>query len=89
MHKAELGRNPLMIQILKRAGKFYNHLKGSDSQIFHNKAITYREMNLEKKSLSKLVQGQMTTPYHCQTFPKTLQQAGLSNQPGPGILGGY
>ena len=37
--------------------KFYNHLKGSDSQTFHNKAITYREMNLEKSPLSKLVPG--------------------------------
>jgi hypothetical protein len=37
--------------------KFYNHLKGSDSQTFHNKAITYREMNLEKSPLSKLVLG--------------------------------
>jgi hypothetical protein len=30
-------------------------LKGSDSQNFHNKAITYREMNLEKSPLKKLV----------------------------------
>ena len=34
-----------------------SHLKGSDSQTFHNKAITYREMNLEKSPLSKLVLG--------------------------------
>jgi hypothetical protein len=39
---------PLMIKIQKRAVKFYNHLKGSNSKTFHNKAITYREMNLEK-----------------------------------------
>jgi hypothetical protein len=37
--------------------KFYNHLKGTDSQNFHNKAITYREINLEKSPLSKLVLG--------------------------------
>ena len=55
--RAELGRYPLIIKIQKRAVKFYNHLKGSDSQIFHNKAITYREMNLEKSPLSKLVLG--------------------------------
>ena len=45
-----------MIKIQKRdVIQFYNHLKGSDSQAFHNKAITYREMNLEKSPLSKLV----------------------------------
>ena len=44
-----------MIKIQKRDVKFYNHLKGSDFQTFHNKAITYREMNLEKSPLSKLV----------------------------------
>jgi hypothetical protein len=36
--------------------KFYNHLKGSNSQTFHNKAI-YRDMNLEKSPQSKLVLG--------------------------------
>ena len=46
-----------MIKIQKIAIKFYNHLKGSDSQTFYYKAITYREMNLEKSPLSKLVQG--------------------------------
>ena len=55
--RAELGRYPLNIKIQKRAVKFYNHLKGSDSQTFHNKAITYRDMNLEKSPLSKLVLG--------------------------------
>ena len=45
------------LKIQKRAVKFYNHLKGSDSQTFHNKAITYRETNLEKSPLSKLVLG--------------------------------
>ena len=33
--------------------------------------------------------GQTTTPHHCQTLPKTLQRAGLSNRSGPGILEGY
>ena len=56
-YRAELGRYPLIIKIQIRAGKFYNHLKRSDSQTFHNKAITYREMNLEKSPLSKLVLG--------------------------------
>ena len=38
--RAELGRYPLIIKIQKGAVKFYSHLKGSDSQTFHNKAIT-------------------------------------------------
>ena len=49
-----------MIKIQKINVKFYNHIKGSDSQTFHNKAITYREMNLEKSPLSKLVLGTAT-----------------------------
>ena len=55
--RAELDRYPIMIKIQKRSVKFYNHLKGGDSQTFHNKAITYREMNLEKSPLCKLVLG--------------------------------
>ena len=54
---AELGQYPLMIKIQAKAVKFYNHLKGSDSLTFHNKVIPYREMNLEKSPLSKLVLG--------------------------------
>jgi hypothetical protein len=46
-----------MIKIQKRAVKFNNHLKGNNSQTIHNKAITYREINLEKIRLSKLVLG--------------------------------
>jgi hypothetical protein len=45
------------IKIQKRDIKFYNQLKGSDSQTFHNKAITYRGMKLEKSPLSKLIWG--------------------------------
>ena len=55
--RAELGRYTLIIKIQKRDVKFYNDLKGRFSQTFHNKAITYREMNLEKSPLSKLVLG--------------------------------
>jgi hypothetical protein len=56
-YRTELGRNPHIIKIQKRDVKFYNHLNGSDSQNFHNKAITYRETNLETSPLSKLVLG--------------------------------
>ena len=48
---------PANYQKRERDVKFYNHLKGSDSQTFHNKAITYREMNLEKSPLTKPVLG--------------------------------
>ena len=46
-----------MIKIQKIDVKFYHHLKGSNSQTFHNKAITYRKFNLEKSPLRKLVLG--------------------------------
>ena len=46
-----------MIKIQERDVKFSNHLKGSNFQTFHNKAITYRQMNLEKSLRSKLVLG--------------------------------
>ena len=68
--RAELGRYPLIIKIQKRAIKFYNHLKGSDSQTFHNKAITYREMNLEKSPLSKLVLGLCSQTQRHPTEPQ-------------------
>ena len=52
---SKISRYPQMIKIQKSDVKFYHHLKGSNSQTFHNKAITYREINLEKSPLSKLV----------------------------------
>jgi uncharacterized phage-associated protein len=35
----------------------YNHLKGSNAHIFHHKALTYRENNLQKGPLRQLVLG--------------------------------
>ena len=52
--RAELGRYPLIIKIKKRAFKFYNHLKESDPDAFHNKALIRRE-TLERCPLSQLV----------------------------------
>ena len=50
--------------------QFYNHLKISDSQTFHNKALTYREMNLEKSLLCQLVWGLCSqTQTQTQTDP--------------------
>ena len=66
-----------MIKIQKRDVKFYNHLKGSDSQTFHNKAITYREMNLEKSPLSKLVMGLCS---QTQTDPTEPQESNTIRQ---------
>ena len=59
-----------MIKVQKRDIKIYNHLKGSDSQTFHNKAITYREMNLEKSPLSKLVLGLCSQTQRHPTEPQ-------------------
>ena len=68
-----------MIKIQKRAIKFYDHLKGSVSQTFHNKAIIYREMNLEKSPLSMLVLGLCS---QTQTHPTEPQDSNTirSNQ---------
>ena len=38
--RVELGRYPIIIKILNL--KFYNHLKESDSNTLHNKALTPR-----------------------------------------------
>jgi hypothetical protein len=61
-----------MIKIQKRDIKFYNYLKGSYSQTIHNKAIIYREMNLEKSPLSKLVLGLCS---QTQTHPTESQDS--------------
>ena len=71
--RAELGQYPLIIKIQKDI-KFYNHLKESDFQTFHNKAINYREMNLEKTPLSKWpwdsVHKHKPPPYSPRTAPQ-------------------
>ena len=64
----------MKVEQKKRAVKFYNHLKGSDSQTFHNKAITYREVNLEKSPLSKLVLGLCSQTKHTPQSPRTAAQ---------------
>jgi hypothetical protein len=86
--RAEFVRYPLIIKIQKRAVKFYNHLKGSDSQTFHNKAITYREMNLEKSPLSKLVLGLCSQTQTPQSHHLQRDEPGEEppKQAGPGAL---
>ena len=65
---------PAIYQNSEREVQFYNHLKGSDFQTFHNKAITYREMNLEKSPLSKLVLGSVHKHKHTPQSPMTAAQ---------------
>ena len=55
--RSELGRCPIAIKIQKRALQLYNHLKESDSNTLHNKALTHRELHPEKCPLSQLVLG--------------------------------
>ncbi|XP_070295735.1 piggyBac transposable element-derived protein 4-like [Salvelinus sp. IW2-2015] len=43
----------------KIADKFFNHLKRNDAYTFHRKALTYREMNLEKRPLRALTYREM------------------------------
>ena len=53
--RAELGQYPLIINIEKRAIKFWKHLKMSDPKSYHYKALKSQEMNIEKSPLSQLV----------------------------------
>lgn len=53
--RAELGQFPLLIRIHKRAIKFYKHLKTSDPNSYHYKALQCQEERLEKSPLSQLV----------------------------------
>ena len=43
--RAESGRCPIINKIQKRELTFYNHLKESDSNPLHNKALTHRELS--------------------------------------------
>lgn len=53
--RAELGQFPLLIRIQKRAIKFYKHLKTSDPNSYHYKALQCQEESMEKSPLSQLV----------------------------------
>ena len=53
--RAELGRYPLIINIQKRALKFFNHLKSSPPDTLHSKAIQTQELSPEKSPLCQLV----------------------------------
>ncbi len=54
--QAELGKYPLITKIQKRAIKFWKHLKLSDPQSYHYKALQYQEMSKESKPFLQLIQ---------------------------------
>merc|ERR1712035_109342 len=53
--RAELGQFPLLIWIQKRAIKFYHHLKASDPNSYHYKALQCQEESKDRSPLSQLV----------------------------------
>ena len=53
--RAELGQYPLLINIEKRAIKFWQHLNHSDPNSYHYKALKCQELSIEKSPLSQLV----------------------------------
>ena len=53
--RAELGQFPLLIGIQKRAIKFYKHVKASDPNSYHYKALHLQEEKIERSPLSQLV----------------------------------
>jgi hypothetical protein len=50
--QSRISNIPTNYQNTHKAVQFFNQLKGSDAHIFHHKALTCREMNLEKSPLS-------------------------------------
>ncbi len=53
--RAELGQYPLLINIQKRAVKFYQHLRCSDPSSYQTEALQWQEQNLQKSALLQLV----------------------------------
>ncbi len=70
--RAELGLYPLIITIQKRAIKFHAHLKNSDKQTLHHKALTYQELTPERNALGQLVLELTTQTTTCLTENKNL-----------------
>ncbi len=54
--RAELGKYHLITKIQKRAIKFWKHLKLSEPQSYHYKALQYQEMRKESKPFLQLIQ---------------------------------
>ncbi len=53
--RAELGQYPLIMRIEKRAIKFWKHLKMSDPNSYHFKALKNHEVNPERSPLIQMV----------------------------------
>ncbi len=53
--RAELGQYPLLLNIQKRAIKFWKHLKTSDPNTYHYKALKHQELSVSKSPLCQLV----------------------------------
>ncbi len=53
--RAELGQYPLLLNIQKRAIKFWKHLKTSDPNTYHYKALKHQELSASKSPLLQLV----------------------------------
>ncbi len=53
--RAELGQYPLLLNIQKRAIKFWKHLKRSDPNTYHYKALKHQELSVSKSPLCQLV----------------------------------
>ena len=54
-YRTELGQYPLLINIEKRAIKFWQHLNHSDPNSYHYKALKCQELSIEKSPLNQLV----------------------------------
>ncbi len=52
--RAELGQYPLLLNIQKRAIKFWKHLKTSDPNTYHYKALKHQELSVSKSPLCQL-----------------------------------
>ncbi|XP_056588353.1 uncharacterized protein LOC130408891 [Triplophysa dalaica] len=53
--RAELGQYPLLLNIQKRAVIFWKHLKTSDPNTYHYKALKHQELSVGKSPLLQLV----------------------------------
>ena len=53
--RAELGQYPLLLNIPRRAINFWKHIKSSDPQSLHYRALASQELNTERSPLSQLV----------------------------------
>ncbi len=53
--RAELGQYPLIMHIEKRAIKFWKHLKMSDPNSYHFKALKNHEVNPERSPLIQMI----------------------------------